>query len=122
MENEKCRVCGKEITNHRWCVPICSDECFTKDFWDQKLERYKKGDKNIVVCVHHVYYIAEENASGDRGFDGAVRYIKFFDGRLVRTTNLWYNGKMPEEYYDKMPDNATWSNWKEWESKQHEKE
>lgn len=104
--NEVCRVCGKEITNNRWCIPICSDECFTKDFWNQKVAR--KKDKHQVVINGWVYYIADENAAGSRGFDGAVHYIKFFDGREVRTTNLWSNGEMPEEYRKKLPDNANW--------------
>ena len=104
--NEVCRVCGKEITNKRWYTPICSDKCFTKDFWNQKVAR--KKDPNQVVINGQVYYIANENAAGERGFGGAVHYIKFFDGREVRTTNLWANGEMPEEYREKLPDNANW--------------
>lgn len=104
--NEVCRVCGKEVTNKRWCIPICSDECFIKDFWNQKVAQ--KKDKRQVVIGGQVYYIADENAIGNRGFDGVVHYIKFLDGREVRTTNLWVNGKMPEEYRKKLPDNANW--------------
>lgn len=115
---ETCRVCGKEITNKKWCIPICSNECFTKDFWNQKVAR--KKDKNQVVINGRVYYIADENALGDRGFDGAVHYIKFFDGRIVRTTNLWANGEMPEEYKKKLPDNAEWTTQEEYDKHENE--
>lgn len=118
MEKEICRVCGKEVINHRWTIPICSDECFTKDFWNQIVAR--NNDKHQVVINHKVYYIANENAIGERGFDGATYYIKFFDGRIVKTTNLWANGEMPEEYYELLPDNAKWTTKEEYEAYENE--
>lgn len=101
---ETCEICGKELTNKRWTTPVCSSECFEKHFWNSKVAR--KKDKRQVVINHKVYYIANENIIGERGFDGAVFYIGFFDGRKVKTTNLWCNGEMPEAYYSKLPDNA----------------
>lgn len=106
METYKCEICGKEFTNRRWNTLVCSDECFTDYYW---LKRVKdKENKNQVIINQTMYYIGREDACGDRGFDGAVFYIHFFDGRNIRTTNLWTNDKIPEKYREELPDNARW--------------
>lgn len=40
------------------------------------------------------------------GFAGAEFIIRFHDGRVVRTDNLWSYGPIPEEYRESLPDNA----------------
>lgn len=106
METYKCKICGKEFTNRRWTTLVCSDECFEDNYWLERVNDIK--NKNRVIIDNSVYYIADENACGSRGFDGAIFYIHFFDGREVRTTNLWSNGQIPEKYLKQLPDNARW--------------
>ena len=48
-----------------------------------------------------VYYIDVERpntSSADRGFGGREFRIKFKDGRIVVTHNLWYNGVVPKRF------------------------
>lgn len=103
----KCEVCGKEIEKSKYysCC-VCSTECFTKAYW---LDRIKhKNSKTQVVINGIVYQIEREDAVGMRGFDGSKYTIEFFDGRKVTTTNLWANGRIPDEFRNKLPDNARW--------------
>lgn len=102
----KCVICGKEIERSSYSNDtLCSSECFTKHYWLERVNR--KDVKTQVVVNHNVYQIADENSSSSfRGFDGRPFYIEFFDGRKVRTTNLWSNGEIPDEFKDKLPDNA----------------
>lgn len=109
----KCMICGKEITTKKYIENICSSECFEKQYWNQRVKRVNEPTQ--VVINGYVYQIEREDACGSRGFDGAVHYIKFFNGRIIRTTNLWSNGLIPEEFREKLPNNATWSNYKEYE-------
>ena len=101
----KCEICGKEIEKSKyWNAVLCSSECYEKHFWLNKIKH--KNDLNIARINGVHYYIGEENTYGMRGFDGAMFIIKFFDGRIVHTTNLWTQGKIPDEYIKELPDNA----------------
>lgn len=61
------------------------------EFWYEAYQQYLQG-KRIVV-------------SGYCYRDGAWKF-QLNDGSLLVTNNLWYNGKIPEKWRDKMPDNA----------------
>ena len=41
-----------------------------------------------------------------RGFSGRKHIIRFFDGREIVNTNLWYNGEIPKSHRKLLPDNA----------------
>lgn len=88
-----CRVCGKVISDPApYSLPICSDKCFHEDFWNNTL------DEDAVIVNGKCYHIGDEDSrSSFRGFDGMKYTIKFNDGRVVETTNLWYQGEVPEE-------------------------
>lgn len=54
-----------------------------------------------------LYYIKpEDDPVFMRGMRGTPHVIEFKDGRLVRTTNLWICGRIPEAYREQLPDNA----------------
>lgn len=105
----ECIICGKEIEESIiYGVALCSDECFTTDFWNEKVE-WKETRKDVIVRVNGVHYTIDHDESGDpswRGHGGAKFNIKFFDGREVTTTNLWCQGSIPEAFREKLPDNA----------------
>lgn len=101
----KCEICGKEIEKSSYAGAIlCSSECFTKYYWKQRVDN--KDSKTQVVVNGEMYQIGDEQDKGSRGFFGHQFIIKFFDGRVVITTNLWYNGVIPEEFRKDLPDNA----------------
>jgi hypothetical protein len=102
----QCIICGREIDESKYSHKIiCSSECFHIDFWNDNVEI--KDDPKVVRVNGEQYYIGKENSrSSFRGFGGNKFTIKFFDGREVVSTNLWYNGKIPKDYKELLPDNA----------------
>lgn len=103
----KCKICGKEFDKVRYAKPhddICSSACFTVDYW---LERANNPDE-FVIIDHVCYYVADERKdNGFRGFDGRKFKIRMLaDGREFTTTNLWLNGRVPDEFLSRLPDNA----------------
>jgi hypothetical protein len=54
------------------------------------------------------YTIENEDTEHYRGFAGRRFVIRFHDGRIVETTNLWSNGIIPEHFRDRLLDNACW--------------
>lgn len=79
---------------------------FEIKYWDERVEQVKNKDANIVICKGTVYQIGD-GKSFVKGFDGARFKITFKDGREAITEDLWLNDKVPEEYKDKLQDNAT---------------
>ena len=102
----KCEICGKEIEKSYYSnAVLCSSECHTKHFWIGYVAR--KDEKNIVRHKGVHYVIGnEKSTSCFRGFDGARFTIYFKDGRTVQTSNLWYQGTIPQGFRNILKDNA----------------
>lgn len=102
----KCEVCGKEIEKSKQLHKVlCSSKCFTTDFWND-ITTHKD---EYVIINGRSYYVADENATGPfRGFDGSLFKIKKHSGEIITTTNLWWQGSIPEEFREKIPNNAEW--------------
>lgn len=81
---------------------------FQRKFWqDRLLDDAKEPDRVAIIDGTH-YYIGDEDSKETyfRGFAGAHFTIRFYDGRVVETTNLWCQGDIPEEFRDLFPNNA----------------
>lgn len=82
------------------------------DIWDDVIKRIEVDPKAKVIANGKCYYydrrrpISNAPASS-RGFGGAVFKIKYYDGEIAETNDLYFNGNIPENYRDKLPDNAT---------------
>lgn len=50
-----------------------------------------------------------DSANKTKGMGGAKVTIKFFDGRVVSTDDLWHQGAIPEALKNIMPNNASFS-------------
>ena len=101
----KCKICGADISNSHYkdCGLCNSDRCFSIDYWNERVEQQKNNDPNLVVINGVVYQIGDENSrSTFRGYGGRTFEIEFFDGRTVTTTNLWFNGGIPDDFKDKL--------------------
>lgn len=73
-------------------------------YWELQL-----SDRNDAVVIDHVHYrIGPEKSNGSRGFGGRKFLIEFNEGggKVISTTNLWYQGPIPPAHWDKFPDNA----------------
>jgi hypothetical protein len=109
MDKQRCWECQKECFSA--ALPPDSIEqsglCWDCNFWYEKiiLANYKQ-----VARINGRHYVIEDEAGdtifGFRGFNGQEFTIKFFDGRVVKTTNLWFQGVIPERFRDRLPDNA----------------
>ncbi|OHV29789.1 hypothetical protein BBK14_34100, partial [Parafrankia soli] len=85
---------------------------FLRDFWQEKVawrengDRTEKGEQVIRAGGRH-YVVGPEDASeGLRGFDGRPFTFCLNGEGLVRSSNLWSQGLIPNEYADRLPDNA----------------
>ncbi len=117
MKVAKCKECGQaleawektryETTPERH---MSGAYCY---FWTGWVLRagYRFYDYRIARVDGRHYYIEDEICEGlhkvFRGFDGKRFVIEFSDGAVItETTNLWYQGKIPEHFKDRLPDNA----------------
>jgi hypothetical protein len=91
----KCVICGKEIEKSSYTnKALCSSECFSIDFWNDTLD-------NSAIIIDGVCYHdggrKQKGYSGFMGFDGHEFTIKMYNGEIISTNCLWYNGDVPKE-------------------------
>lgn len=93
--NPRYFVCGKNFdTSPLDSKSICSDECYHKHFWTEAL------DNKAIIVNGECYHVGPENSPAIlRGFGGRKFVIQLKDGRKIVTTNLWNQGKIPEEFH-----------------------
>lgn len=89
--------------------PSTKFECFhafDSDYWLQQVD----SDPAARVVVGGTHYRLGPNRPGNndlKGFAGRRWEIEYLDGRpSVVTNDLWYQGKIPEQYRSLIPDNA----------------
>lgn len=103
----QCVVCGKEIEKSQYgSAVLCGGECFKKHYWNDIISEREKH----IIINGDCYYDAgnmPDSYTGFLGHSGRKFYIKYFDGRIMSTNNLWYNGTVPEEFRNQLKDNAT---------------
>lgn len=90
MPVNACKLCNKE------------ELCFHCNFWQEKVDIKDRDDVARIDGYH--YIVGRETEKYNKGHSGREFLIRFFDGREVRTTNLWSQGKIPERF--DLPDNA----------------
>ena len=78
----------------------CCGDC---SFWLEKLYLPQEYSKKQVI-VNGTHYMLSN--SSIKGFAGATFKIKFFDGRVIKTSNLWSQGKIPRHFKSVLKDNA----------------
>lgn len=78
--------------------------CHSCDFWHEKIGIKDRPEVARIEGTH--YYIGGESERGFRGFSGHRFRIRFNDGREVESTNLWCQGKIPERFAERLPNNA----------------
>lgn len=105
-----CKECGKVPAPEKYYRDMADamrvrQLCFHCLFWTKHLER----SPSVIINGEH-YIIGDEKPDTRayfRGFSGRKFVIMFNNGEKVTTTNLWYQGKIPEHFRDRMPDNAS---------------
>jgi len=105
-----CKECGAEICfdyiskatinrMKKWRV------CHRCEYW---LEWVEKRRHPRVARINHTHYLVRDefDTGKFRGFGGRKFVIEWDDGRRMSTTNLWHQGRIPEFFWDRLPDNA----------------
>lgn len=109
-----CTMCGKTDNLDKWCegrtreIMEQKHLCFSCALWEEhiELDREERKDKFAVIDGHH--FVLEPSAADPRfaGSCSATFKIRFNDGREVVCKNLWHQGRVPERFRDRLPDNA----------------
>jgi hypothetical protein len=116
-----CKICGSPIDAENYISDVREamlkhQMCFSCNFWRNRLEEDATLPPHTWCMINGTHYIVgnEDSKSYFRGFGGREFHIKFNDGTIVTTTNLWCQGE-PEGYWrKKFPDNAVFLNGEQW--------
>lgn len=92
-----CKECESE-EEVLYPIGLCY-ECY---FWT---DLFKHSPNNVVIDGK-CYHIDPNEKAKHKGFGGRKFKIRFLDGTLVETTNLWLNGEIPEHFRERFPNNA----------------
>lgn len=79
--------------------------CFSCYHWLSNAQADSWEEPLAVIAGHSHFRIRPEDYRF-KGHGGHRFVIKFFDGRVITTTNLWSQGDIPEHFWELMPDNA----------------
>lgn len=118
----KCNQCGTENYSIGYLpgdikrLMDLAKVCFTCAFW-LDMKRKHKDDPLWCRIDGRSYWpssvlkpgqlaASQSPRSGFKGFGGREFCIRFHDGRLIRTDNLWTQGEMPDWLREVYPDNA----------------
>jgi hypothetical protein len=121
--DEKCFFCVEcgEALKFEWTETIEAEIrlrrlCFTCNHWQGHIE--KPGG----IIVKGTHYRCGEETKRDpwnrafRGFGGSTFYIQMNNGTLLKSTNLWCQGNIPEHFKTRLPDNARFLTEAEWKT------
>ena len=116
MKKARCKVCDKAFEAWRKTRWESIDKSIEEDgdcyFWMGWVLRAESRfyDYRMARVDGRLYYIEDEICEGlhkvFRGFDGKQFEVEFDGEVIIETTNLWYEGKIPEHFKDRLPDNA----------------
>ena len=116
-----CKICNKEVDAEHYISDVKEamlkhQMCFSCNFWRELLEEDKQLPPHVSCVIDGTHYrICDENSKSHfRGFGGREFHIKFNDGTIVTTTNLWCQGEPDECWREKFPDNAVFINGEQW--------
>jgi hypothetical protein len=111
--NMICKLCGAE-ENCRY-TPETKKQleerqlCFSCNFWQNIVNRGTQP--NCVIIDGNHFWISKDEPQTPTnwlGFGGRKFTIRFNDGRVVTTQNMWHEGSIPQHFREQLPDNATW--------------
>lgn len=110
IPDEPCRCCGRIFSTHfekeTKANLIRKNVCFTCNFWQEYVEERDTPRYARIGGCHYAVGPENNDHPSFRGFGGRRSKIRWNDGREVVTTNLWFQGQIPERFRAELPDNA----------------
>ena len=106
----KCRICDSEVELHYEDglenKLALLQICFTCNFWVEKMDQMRHILHPIVDGAF--YTIGEDREVPDhcKGFYGQRFVIRWKNGKIIETTNLWSAGKIPDCFRKYFPNTA----------------
>jgi hypothetical protein len=108
----RCVECKDPIKFGEWMPSVQAEVdtkqvCHTCLFWRKRLAEH---GPHVAIVNGERFSISPDKPRGYQGFighGGAEFRIRFHDGREVVTRNLWAQGRVPDHFRDRLPDNAT---------------
>jgi len=109
----ECQLCGKTeaLDDFDPSSPLYDTMhdrhlCYSCAFWTDKIE-HPLPDREVINGHHYtVHPFAHRPENVLRGFFGKEFCIRRFDGTLVKSNNVWHQGKIPERFRQALPDTA----------------
>lgn len=113
MASQRCVECGDPQAG-KWdegTMQQMADRqlCFSCNHWLNMLAHDATRQKAVAVIDAYHFTIAPDlsGRSADCAGHGGRRFdIRFMDGRTVTTRNLWAQGRIPEHFHARFPNNA----------------
>ena len=108
----KCKDCGVEgyytdYVGQEKSIIDSEGVCFSCAFWRVRVPGLKTPAPTTAIIDHRLYTIGPRTEySRHNGMAGRKFVIKFHDGRIVSTRDLWSSGEILEKYRAEIPDNA----------------
>lgn len=106
-----CRICQQSVDpcydSHTNESMVNNQLCFSCNFW-YELVKIRDGLRVLRTSGWH-YFLGDDDPRTpikEKGYAGEAHYIRFNDGRLVRTTDLRSNGQIPAEWSIHLPANG----------------
>lgn len=82
---------------------VKSGVCGYCDSW---VDLWRRRDSKDTVRINGEHYAIGDGETVSLGMGGTSHTIRFDDGRLVTTKDLWHQGTIPAQFKNVMPDNA----------------
>lgn len=107
-----CSLCGQEdnLDEYNSCAILDimrqKQVCFNCAFWIDKINNPPIGQE--IIGGHHyiVHPFVKRPENIIKGFLGREFYIRKLDGTLIKSNNVWHQGKIPEHFKNQFPDTA----------------
>lgn len=107
-----CNLCGKEddfsdYDSSKYLLLMHKHHiCFNCAFWIDKIQN-PPANREIINGHHYIIHPpAKRPHNVVLGFLGREFYIREFNGILIKSNNIWHQGKIPEHFKKELPDTA----------------
>lgn len=103
-----CKICGHEYDPSGLFEELRErllnvNVCYHCDFWMEKVQMRNRDD---VARINGYHFLVGDLRSKVKGMSGAKITIRYADGRVVHTDNLWGQGTVPSRFKIVLFDNA----------------
>ena len=106
-----CKKCGATFDSSQFIksyASIMEKQCLCAKctFWYEHLVDDHNAAAHTRATINGEHYVIGPEKAKLKGFNGIQHVIRFNDGHITTTSNLWYNGEVPKHWKEQFPNNA----------------